>query len=180
MKLSVLSLVLLLLTQQRPSVPRGQIEGTVLHVGSTEPVSGAIVTVIRVNGATGEAIRTAAALSGNFTTGGINAPLPQAPSPRPTGAAAAPQPITPVTTGRDGKFLVPDLDEGTYRILVTIDGFVRQEYGQRTMSGSGTTLTLARGEVLKDLVVHMTRAGNVSGRINDDKGQPASAYCSSL
>jgi hypothetical protein len=139
-----------------------------------EPISGASVTVFRVNGATGEAIRTAAALNGNFTTGGINAPLPQAPPPRPPGAAAAPLPIPPVTTGKDGKFLVPDLDEGTYRILVTIDGFVRQEYGQRGLSGSGTTLTLARGEILKDLVVRMTRAGNVSGRINDDKGQPAS------
>ena len=173
MKLSVLSLAILLLTQQRPSTTRGQIEGTVLHVGSTEPISGASVTVIRVNGATGEAVRTAAALNGNFTTGGINAPLPQAPPPRPSGAAP-PLPIPPVTTGRDGKFLVPDLNEGTYRILVTIDGFVRQEYGQRALSGSGTTLTLARGEVLKDLVVRMTRAGNVSGRINDDKGQPAS------
>jgi hypothetical protein len=139
-----------------------------------EPISGANVTVIRVNGATGEAIRTAAALSGNFTTGGINAPLPQAPSTRPSGAAAPPQPIPPVTTGSDGKFLVPDLDEGAYRILITIDGFVRQEYGQRALSGNGTTLTLGRGEVLKELVVRMTRAGNVSGRINDDKGQPAS------
>src|SRR5688572_5320 len=173
MQLFVLSLALLLVTQQRPSTPRGQIQGTVLHVVSMEPVSGASVTVIRVNGATGEALRTAAVLNGNFTTGGINAPLPQAPPPRP-GVAAPPQPISPVTTGRDGRFVVPDLDEGAYRILVTIDGFVRQEYGQRALSGSGTTLTLARGEVLKDLVVRMTRAGNVSGRINDDKGEPAS------
>src|SRR5262245_21164452 len=139
MKLCVLSLMLLLLPQQRPSSTRGQIEGTVLHVGSTEPISGATVTVIRVNGATGEAVRTAASLNGNFTTGGINAPLPQAPPPRAPGAAAAPQPIPPVTTGRDGKFLVPDLDEGAYRILTTIDGFVRQEYGQRSLSGAGTT-----------------------------------------
>ena len=174
MKLSVLTLVLLVLTQQRPSTTRGQIEGTVLHVGSMEPISGASVTAIRVNGATGEAIRTAAALNGNFTTGGINAPLPQAPSPRTPGAAVAPLPIPPVTTSREGKFLVPDLDEGSYRILVTVDGFVRQEYGQRALSGSGTTLRLARGEILKDLVVRMTRTGNVSGRINDDKGQPAS------
>jgi hypothetical protein len=174
MKLIVLSLAVLLFAQQGPSTTRGQIEGAVFHVGSAEPISGASVTVIRVNAATGDAIRTAAVLNGNFTTGGINAPLPQAPPPRGTGAAAPPLPIPPVTTGRDGKFLVPDLDEGTYRILVTIDGFVRQEYGQRALSGSGTTLTLARGEVLKDLVVRMTRAGNVSGRVNDDKGQPAS------
>jgi hypothetical protein len=139
-----------------------------------EPISGASVTVIRVNGGTGEAVRTTAALTGNFTTGGINAPLPQAPPTRTSGAVAPPLPIPPVTTGRDGKFLVPDLDEGTYRVVVTIDGFVRQEYGQRALSGSGTTLTLVRGEVLKDIVVRMTRAGNVSGRINDDKGQPAS------
>src|SRR5688572_15972392 len=69
MQLFVLSLALLLVTQQRPSTPRGQIQGTVLHVVSMEPVSGASVTVIRVNGATGEALRTAAVLNGNFTTG---------------------------------------------------------------------------------------------------------------
>src|SRR5688572_1420379 len=112
MKLSLLTLVLLVLAQQRPSTTRGQIEGTVLHVGSMEPISGASVTAIRVNGATGEAIRTAAALNGNFTTGGINAPLPQASSPRTPGTAVSPLPIPPVTTSREGKFLVPDLDEG--------------------------------------------------------------------
>ena len=35
-------------------------------------------------------------------------------------------------------------------------------------------LTPAKGETLKDLVVRMTRAANVTGRIADENGLPAS------
>jgi 5-hydroxyisourate hydrolase-like protein (transthyretin family) len=71
--------------------------------------------------------------------------------------------------------VVPDLDEGTYRIAVTLNGYVKQEYGQRSFTGQGTTLTVGKGEalVLKD-PIRMTRAGNISGRLTDNNGQPAS------
>src|SRR5262249_51601108 len=93
-------------------------------------------------------------------------PLPQQP--------VQPPPIPAVTTDRDGKFVVSDLEEGSYRIAVTLNGFVKQEYGQRSFTGQGSVLTLTKGETLKDLVIRMTRAANVNGRIADENGLPAS------
>src|SRR5262245_21746520 len=178
MKLSVLTLAVLFLAQQQPQTVRGRIEGTVLRENTTEPVSGARITVTRVNAA-GAAVPTAGGL-GNFL---INptpnvppapGPAPNAPPP-PNPPPPQPEPIPPVTTDRSGKFVVPDLDEGTYRVAVTLNGYVKQEYGQRSFTGLGTTLTVGKGEavVLKD-PIRMTRAGNISGRLSDNNGQPAS------
>jgi hypothetical protein len=47
-----MALALLLLPQQSQQPGQARIEGTVLGEGSTAPVSGAKVTVTRVNGAT--------------------------------------------------------------------------------------------------------------------------------
>jgi hypothetical protein len=69
---------------------------------------------------------------------------------------------------------VPDLDEGSYRVVVTLNGYVKQEYGQRSYTGQGSMLNLTKGEALKDLVVRMTRAANINGRIADENGLPAS------
>jgi 5-hydroxyisourate hydrolase-like protein (transthyretin family) len=174
MKESVLAFIVLLLAQQQPQTLRGRIEGTVLREGTTEPVSGAKVTVTRVNASTGATLPTAGTITTYLINASPNVTLPNAPPPG--GAPAAPPqplPIPSVTTDRSGKFVVPDLEDGAYRVVVTLNGYVKQEYGQRAFTGQGTTLTLARGEVLKDLVVRITRAGNVNGRVTDDTGQPA-------
>lgn len=180
MKLSILAFAILLFSQQQQQqVPRGRIEGTVLREGTTEPVSGAKITVIRVN-AQGTPVPTAGTINTYLINPSPNVPLPPGPNPNapppPAGQqppAAQPAPIPTVTTDRSGKFVVPDLEEGTYRLAVTLNGYVKQEYGQRGFAGQGTTLTLTRGEALKDLVVRLTRAGNVNGRITDENGQPA-------
>lgn len=185
MKLIALTFgILLLIQQQQPQTVRGRIEGTVLREGTTEPVAGARVTVTRVNASTGAALPTAGTIGTYLINPTANVPLPPAPGPPPPGAGAPgappaqpplqPLPVPPVITDRSGKFVVPDLEEGTYRVAATLNGYVRQEYGQRAFTGQGTSLTLARGEVLKDLVVRMTRAGNVNGRLTDEMGAPAS------
>jgi len=176
MKHTALTFAILVLAQQQPQTVRGRIEGTVLREGTTEPLSGAKVTVTRVNASTGAALPTAGTITTYLINPSPNVPLP--PAPPAAGAPGGPPPsqplpIPPAMTDRSGRFVVPDLDEGTYRVVVTLNGFVRQEYGQRAFAGQGTTLTLARGEVLKDLTVRMTRAGNVNGRVTDDAGQPA-------
>jgi len=168
-----------LLAQQQPPNVRGRMEGIVLRENTTEPISGAKVTVTRVNAATGAAVPTAGTLTTYLINPNPNAPLPPAPPQAgapgaPPQAQQQPTPIPPVTTDRSGKFVIPDLEEGAYRIAVTLNGYVKQEYGQRGSSGQGTTLTLTRGEAMKDLVVRMTRAGNINGRITDDSGLPAS------
>ena len=178
MKLSVLSLAVLFLAQQQPQTVRGRIEGSVLRENTTEPVSGARITLTRVNAA-GAAVPTAGTLNTFLINPTPNVPpapgpAPNAPPP-PNQPPPQAEPIPPVTTDRSGKFVVPDLDEGTYRLAVTLNGYVKQEYGQRSFTGQGTTLTVGKGEavVLKD-PIRMTRAGNISGRLTDNNGQPAS------
>ena len=66
-----MALALLLLPQQSQQPGQARIEGTVLREGSTEPVSGAKVTVTHVNGATGIATPTAGTLILGILLGGV-------------------------------------------------------------------------------------------------------------
>src|SRR6185295_5035285 len=100
-------------------------------------------------------------------------------SPDSTGAAGnnpslqRPGPIAPVTTGADGKFSLKDLSPGAYRLAATASGFVRQEYEQRALFGTGRVLYLSAGQEFKDAAVRLTPAGIVSGHVYDELGQPA-------
>jgi hypothetical protein len=138
------------LLQQQPQTALGRIEGTVLSPGSTEPISGARVSVIRINAATGATIETAGVVDSSGFFSSPTAPFPRGPSLAPGGAptSALPLPIPPVITGRDGRFSVLNLEDGAYRVSVALNGYVRQEYGQRLLSGQGIPLTLSRGETL--------------------------------
>ena len=84
-----------------------------------------------------------------------------------------PLPIPPVTTDNSGRFVFSDLEAGTYRLLISHDGYVRQEYGQRGFLGQGTPLILNAGDVVRDLAIRITPTGNVGGRIVDNSGRPA-------
>jgi 5-hydroxyisourate hydrolase-like protein (transthyretin family) len=68
---------------------------------------------------------------------------------------------------------VPDLAEGSYRLLVTHNGYVRQEYGQRVFPGQGTLISLAAGQTFNDVTIRLTETGNAGGRIVDNSGLPA-------
>jgi hypothetical protein len=72
------------------------------------------------------------------------------------------------TTDRDGKFTFNDVDAGAYKLAFECNGYVRREYGQRTLPGNGSTIQLSSGQARKDLVRRMTPTGTVSGRIRDD------------
>jgi len=155
------------LAQQQPQAvtPKGRMEGTVLREGTTEPVSGAKVTVTRLN-AQGAAVPVAGTVNTFLINPTANVPFPPGPNPNgppagqtpPPPPAPQPPPIPSVLTDRAGKFVVPDLDEGTYRIAVTLNGYVRMEYGQRAFGGQGTALRLGKGETLKDMVVRLIMA----------------------
>jgi hypothetical protein len=84
-----------------------------------------------------------------------------------------PNPNTPATTDTDGKFVFKDLKPATYRIAVTASGYVRQEYGQRASDGTGRSIYVSAGQTLRDLLVRLTPAATVSGRVITDMGQPA-------
>ena len=185
--ITTVSLLLLLHTpaaSQTQQVARSRIEGVVVQAGTTppQPVVGARITLTRVNAATGANVLTTGRASGVLmnaagftpflgTAAWALPPVPGAPVAPPTQEAAPP--IPPVTTDQSGRFVVPDLDEGSYRLLVTQSGYVRQEYGQRVFPGQGTLIRLAAGQTLKDVTIQLTETGNAGGRIVDNSGLPA-------
>jgi hypothetical protein len=76
------------------------------------------------------------------------------------------------TTRADGHFTVKDLPKGRYRLLVTMRGFVDQEYGQKRPNGSGAVLDLTNETVLRDITVRMIPGGVISGHVSDQMGHP--------
>lgn len=81
--------------------------------------------------------------------------------------------LQPATTTTEGKFSFSGLNAGTYRLIATATGFVRQEYGQRAVNGPGRPVSLMPGQIVKDAVIRLTATGTVSGRIYDENGEPA-------
>jgi hypothetical protein len=77
-----------------------------------------------------------------------------------------------VLTDSQGRFAIRDLDAGAYRVSVGANGFAKQEYGQRSSGGQGTPVNLNSGQTV-DIGIPLTPAGSVSGRIRDNRGQPA-------
>lgn len=162
--------------------PKGRIEGVVLQEGavSPQPIVGARILVTKANSGTGLNLQIPGRVQGTSINDLGNSGMPGMPAPGQRGAPPPPPPvpqtalpIPPVLTGRDGRFVVPNLDEGSYRILITLNGYVRQEYGQRVFPGQGTLINLTAGQTLKDLTIHLTPTGNVAGRLIDNEGQPA-------
>jgi len=169
-----------------PGPPTGRIEGTVFRSGSNEPLRGARVILTRINASTGSPINVV----GGGTSSSINSPGTPTPTPGVSfggrgGATSAPSPapalppdplpIAPVVTDTQGHFALTELEPGAYRISIAANGYVRQEYGQRIFPGQGTLLNLAAGETIRDLAIHLTQTGTISGRITDTNGQLAVA-----
>lgn len=136
--------VFYVLLQQSANVqqtPKSTIEGFVVRVGTNEPISRARVTVIR-------------------TAGPGAAPIQPG------------QTIIPaVTTDSQGRFLVKDLEPGSYRLFAARNGFARQEDGERAPGRPGTLLNLVSGQSLRDVVFRLTPGGAVTGRVSDAQGE---------
>jgi len=77
-----------------------------------------------------------------------------------------------VTTGDDGTFTFSDVSAGTYRIRVDRDGFLAQEYGQRSWTGTGVPITLQPGETLNGIGFQLVQGGTIVGRILDEFLEP--------
>ena len=181
MRSSALASLLFLQLQTAPApgtqqpVPKGSIEGIVVRIGTAEAIPAARVTLTKVQ-APITALPTAPPLPPGAPAAGANvisitqaatAPpaLPGFPPPPPASIPAA-------NTDSDGKFLFKDLEPGSYRINVASNGYARTEYGQRIFGGQGTPINLTSGQVLKDVSIPLTPAGNISGQVRDLQGQP--------
>lgn len=76
------------------------------------------------------------------------------------------------TTDSLGHFIIKDLDAGTYILAAQRNGFARQLYGERAVGRPGTPLSIASGQVVKDIVFRLMPAGAVTGRVSDVTGEP--------
>jgi hypothetical protein len=149
---------------QAPAVQNGKIEGTVVKSGGGPPVKTATVSLQRTdsttrgNGANGT--NPLAALNlGAAGQNGLGALLGGLTGTTLSGA-----------TDSKGQFSIANVPPGQYRISVDGDGFVKQEYGQKTFSGRGTTVAVAPGQTLT-VDFQLTPASTISGRVHGDDGE---------
>jgi hypothetical protein len=145
MKLPALTLLLFVLQVLQPTTPQNDLKGSIEGI------------VLRAD-------------DGNPLAGAVVA---WTSSLDPPNLFNAPNPNPPTTTDSDGKFVLRDLRPATYRIFVTANGYVRQEYGQRVLNGTGKSLYLSGGQTVKDLSIAVIASATVSGRVLTDAGRPA-------
>jgi len=79
---------------------------------------------------------------------------------------------TSITTDVGGRFLLKGIFPGRYRLNISKNGFVDQEYGQRKPGDPGSILTLHPGQDMRDLVFRMIPSAVISGRILNEDGEP--------
>jgi protocatechuate 3,4-dioxygenase beta subunit len=75
-------------------------------------------------------------------------------------------------TSADGKFTLPGLDAGRYRIVVERSGYLRKVFESRTATGDGTLVTLTPRQEMTDVVVHLTPEATITGRVLDEDRDP--------
>jgi protocatechuate 3,4-dioxygenase beta subunit len=83
-------------------------------------------------------------------------------------------PNTPIAVRSDGggRFAFNDLAAGVYRIRVTRDGYLRQEFGARALGLPGSQIRLTAGQRMTDVQFTLTPAPTLAGFVNDDQGEP--------
>ncbi|MGH9776894.1 MAG: MSCRAMM family protein [Candidatus Acidiferrales bacterium] len=75
----------------------------------------------------------------------------------------------------NGRFQFKDVEPGRYRVYAVRNGYVRQEYGQRSPNHPGTALALVAGQQVKDVVFKLVPAAVIAGRIYDEDGEPVAS-----
>jgi len=76
------------------------------------------------------------------------------------------------TTESGGRFAFQNLEPGQYRLSVQRNGYIRTEYGQRSLNRPGLPITLGAGQNFTDVVLQLVPAGTIAGRIFDRDGEP--------
>jgi hypothetical protein len=117
-----------------------------------------------------------AVIDGIVRTAGTDAPVP--------GAQVAAFPVTggsPVqaTANAEGRFTL-SLNPGQYRMNASRQGFVAQEYGQRSAAGPGTVIAVAAGQRYANAIFALTPTGTITGRVFDPEGRTMEGVTVSL
>ena len=77
-----------------------------------------------------------------------------------------------VRTDATGRFLFPGLSPGRYRLYVTKDGFIRQEYPYAAMGAPGLPISLNPAQEIRNVVFSLEPARTISGVIRDSRNAP--------
>jgi hypothetical protein len=85
---------------------------------------------------------------------------------------AAPAVTATVETANDGTFTIIDLPPGDYRITVTMDHYIEQEFGQRVVGGRGKPVTVHAGARHEAVNFRLTRSSVIGGTVLDPAGSP--------
>jgi uncharacterized surface anchored protein len=75
-------------------------------------------------------------------------------------------------TDEQGRFTFANLDSGKYRLTAERQGFLRQNYGERKFSGTGTPIVVGDGQNVKDIQVRMNPQAVITGKVLDEDGEP--------
>jgi protocatechuate 3,4-dioxygenase beta subunit len=76
-----------------------------------------------------------------------------------------------VISDGSGRFTLRDVPAGRYRFLATHTGYVDQPY-LSTDGDTGAVFALQAGQEIKDVLFRMTLTAVVTGRVNDEDGEP--------
>ena len=75
-------------------------------------------------------------------------------------------------TDASGRFVFAGLGSGRYRLRVTKDGFIRQEYPHAASGAPGLPINLSSGQEIRNIVFSMEPARTISGLIRDRLNVP--------
>jgi protocatechuate 3,4-dioxygenase beta subunit len=118
------------------------ISGTVIDAATGKPLSGATVSVIGAN-------LIAMDASGRKYAG----------PPR-------------VLTAADGRFVFPNLPDGSYSVTATKNGYAEGAFGRRHPSGASKDIALSASQRSTDVVVPVWKNAVISGTLTDEAGEP--------
>jgi len=163
---SSLQSALLSLVSQITPLPAtsAALHGTVVRLGSNEPISGASIELRKIEcGESGIPPEVYTALTG----------LPNPYWTTPVNATTPPEIFT-AATGNDGKFAFANLSAGSYCMVAyrAAEGYLSAEYQQRGYRGRGVTLTITNGQQIQDVKLALPPTGSISGRVLDNHDQP--------
>jgi protocatechuate 3,4-dioxygenase beta subunit len=164
MKTSVLTVLMLTsLLSARPQAGAGSIEGTVVRLGTADPIAGVHIEMRRVEGTAASPLLPPVFAGGYFSPGATV--LPNAPNPADASYA---------TTGSDGAFRFTNLKPGKYRLLAAHpEGtYYPAEYGQRNPRGPGYDFSIDSSSSMK-VRLEMAPMASVSGHVTGADGKPA-------
>jgi protocatechuate 3,4-dioxygenase beta subunit len=180
---AILTLTLIAAAQTRPQTAaqaeqKATLSGTVVKAGTGQPLKRARVSLRRQNQQQTQpalqqdqlaALNAVSEVVNNLAVAGLAGAAQQMDQRLMQANMVA---LTQAVTDDSGRFMFNGVEPGQYRISVDRDGYIRQEYGQRSFSGPGTIISINPGQRVSNLDIQMVTAGSLSGRVFNEDGEP--------